>query len=102
MQVLAILQTAYPNTRIDAEKTFTLWYSEFGQEDFRVAKLATDVIIKQDNFFPSINRFSKAIERAKILISTPEQKLLSANDYQKRKEAQELVDCVIEEFFPND
>ena len=102
LQVLAILKTAYPNTRLDAESTFTLWYSEFGQEDFAVARQATSIVIKQDkDFFPTIGRFSKAIERAKILINTPEPKLLSANDYQERKRAQELVDWVIEEFFPN-
>ena len=61
IQVLALLQTAFPNTRIDADATVNLWYSMYRDVDFAVAKRATELVIKNNDFFPNHKEFGKAL-----------------------------------------
>lgn len=58
---MALLQTAFPNTRIDAEPTVNLWYSLYSNEDFEVAKKATELIIRTNTYFPNHREFAKAL-----------------------------------------
>lgn len=58
---MALLQTAFPNTRIDAEPTVNLWYSLYKEVDFDVAKKATELIIRTETFFPTHQAFGKAL-----------------------------------------
>lgn len=103
LQILAILKTACPNARIDGEKTFLLWFSKFGREEFSIAKLATDIIISTDSdFFPSISKFGKALERAKLIANNSDQKLIEAKSEEQKRKEQELLDWVVEEFFPEE
>lgn len=99
LQVLTILQTAYPNARIDAENTFNLWFSAYGKVEFNIAKLATEIIIKTDNFFPSISRFGKAVERAELLKNTPEPVLIEAGKTGEAARAKELLAWVLKEIW---
>ena len=61
VQILALLQTAFPNTRIDSDATFKLWYSLYKDVDFEVAKKATEFVIRTNDFFPTHKEFGKAI-----------------------------------------
>lgn len=58
---MALLRAAFPNTRIDAESTVNLWYGLYSQEDFEVAKKATELVIRTSDFFPSHKEFGKAL-----------------------------------------
>ena len=98
LQVLTILQTAYPNARIDAENTFNLWFSTHGKVEFNIAKLATEIIIKTDNFFPSISRFGKAVERAELM-NKPEPVLIMAGKTEEAARGEELLAWVLKEFW---
>lgn len=78
IQVLALLRSAFPNTRIDAETTVNLWYSLYCQEEFNVVKKATEIIITTLDFFPSHKQFGEALVRAKMLMAYEDKtKLLS-------------------------
>ena len=68
---MALLQTAFPNTRIDPEPTVNLWYSLYANEDFEIAKKATEHIIRTNKFFPTHNDFGEALRRIKYLEAIP-------------------------------
>lgn len=61
MQILALLRSAFPNTRIDPETTVNLWYSLYYNEDFEVAKKATELCIRTGKYFPNHEQFAKAL-----------------------------------------
>lgn len=61
IQVLALLHSAFPNTRIDAEATVNLWYSLYCNEDFETVKRATELIIRTNSYFPNHKDFGKAL-----------------------------------------
>lgn len=64
---MALLRSAFPNTRIDPESTINLWFALYHNEDFEVAKSATELVIKTCDYFPSHNEFGKALFRCKSL-----------------------------------
>ena len=79
IQILALLRAAFPNTRIEAETTVNLWYSLYYDEDFEIAKKATEHIIRTNKFFPTHYDFGSALSRVKYLSGIPKQKALPAN-----------------------
>jgi hypothetical protein len=66
---LALLRSAFPNTRLEPETTVNLWYSIYCNEDFAVASKATEIIIATSDFFPSHKKFGEALQRARIILS---------------------------------
>ena len=74
IQILALLRTAFPNTRIEAETTVNLWYSLYHDVDFEIAKKATEHIIRTNKFFPTHYDFGEALRRVEYLAAIPEPK----------------------------
>lgn len=66
---MALLRSAFPNTRIEPETTVNLWYSLYCNEDFAVARKATEIVITTCDFFPSHNKFREALHRARVIMS---------------------------------
>ena len=75
IQVLALLRTAFPNTRIEPETTVALWFSLYQDVDFEVAKKATEHIIRTSKFFPTHYDFGEAIRRVEYLESIPKREV---------------------------
>lgn len=66
---MALLRSAFPNTRIDPEATVNLWYALYNAEDFEIAKKATEIVIKTSDFFPSHKKFGEALHKARLIQS---------------------------------
>lgn len=96
---MAILKTAYPNTKVEPRETFNLWYAVYGKADFEIAKMATNHIIRTEKFFPTILEFGKQLQAATLACQPPLQKTIASNSLPKATEEQ--VQAVIKEFFPN-
>ena len=89
---MALLQSAFPNTRIDPETTVNLWYSLYCNEQFEAVKKATEIVITSSSFFPSHKEFGEALFRAKMLIGVEQRrKLISKNsEYTINKKLEEI------------
>lgn len=102
--MLTLLKTAFPNTKADVnpEQTFALWYSLFGKEEFAIAKKATEIVITSGgDFFPSVNQFGNAIERAKLIMS-PQATMITATNKSENDKAKELVQWVLDTMWPKE
>lgn len=96
---MALLKTAYPNTKVDAQDTFKLWYSVYGKADFDLAKMATMHIIRTQKYFPTILEFGKQLQAASIACQPVTQ--FKITDKNTPVVTEEQVKNVIKEFFPN-
>ena len=78
---MALLRTAFPNTRIEPETTVNLWYSLYHDVDFEIAKKATEHIIATNKFFPTHSDFGEALRRIEYLSAIPKQEFKSLPAY---------------------
>ena len=88
---MALLRSAFPNTRIEPETTVNLWSSLYINEDFSIAKKATELIIKTSTFFPTHKEFSKALFACRGP-ATPHKELPAYSD----ETVQKKIDAICE------